>query len=90
MNAKAVLTFTFLVLFDNYAVIGDNIVEYVKHNFQITLLFTCSLQCILQEIIEIREAFYSNKKPGKLLTYRPLGDIITEKTVSKGYDFYEH
>ncbi len=36
MNAKAVLTFTFLVLFGKYAVIRENIVELVKHNLKIT------------------------------------------------------
>ncbi len=30
MNVKAVLTFTFLVQFGNYAKIGENIVELVK------------------------------------------------------------
>ncbi len=30
MNVKAVLTFTFLVQFGNYAEIGENIVELVK------------------------------------------------------------
>ena len=36
MNAKAVLTFTFLVLFGNYAVIGESFVELAKHNYKIT------------------------------------------------------
>ncbi len=35
MNAEAVLTFTFLVLFGNYAVIGDNVVEFGKHIYKI-------------------------------------------------------
>ncbi len=36
MNAKAVLTFTFLVLFGNYTVIGESFVEPAKHNYKIT------------------------------------------------------
>ncbi len=35
MNAKAVLTFTFLVLFGNYAVIGESFVELAEHNCKI-------------------------------------------------------
>ena len=38
----------------------------------------------------IRKLYYSNKNARKLLIYRPLSDIITEKTVTKGFDFYEH
>lgn len=47
MNAKAVLTFTFLVLFDNYAVIGESFVEYAKHNYKITTKSLTSLWEIL-------------------------------------------
>ena len=45
MNAKAVLTFTFLVLFGNYAVIGESFVELAEHNCKIRP--ACCLQKFL-------------------------------------------
>lgn len=47
MNAKAVFTFTFLVLLGNYAVIGENLVEVAENVFKIRpynpYFFTCLL-----------------------------------------------
>ncbi len=62
MNAKSVLTFTFLVLYGNYAVIGENIVELVKHNCEITpkslvKCFKSTLQSLSKQYPKTGRAF---------------------------------